>query len=350
MACYWAREASFKNAGVGMPITGTATHQPFNPIEGDISIPIPMYKQQLHYTTDDLDPDPNLTHDTEYERGEGSWPNGDGEIWRDPMLMLALVFPNKTISGTWAGGASTYGKITANFTALTYEDTVMIQYTLKDLGGTVVEERTLLGVKCNKFRIGFKKGDVLRAWYDLIVAQELNNSRAYSASSSYDDGVWADWAKSTYYLASDCKIYWDDSFAAELADLQIEEAYFDISTPQNYEVEASSLVPFLRYNGNREYTAEISGIVTGDTELDELRAAYSSKTKKNLRMQWDTTASEGKFIDIDDAYIEGMSETLIPGAGNVYKVTLTFRGYTCDFEGNYENLADPTTGTRVNGA
>jgi len=347
---YWAREASFKNAGVGMPITATATHQPLNPIEGEAVIPTPIYEQEQHYTTGSLEPDSSLTHDSKYGPGEGSFPNGDGFIYRDPMFMLAILFPNKAITGTWAGGAASYGKIVGNFTLLTYEDTVMIQYLTKDLGGTVVETRTVLGVKCNKFRIGFKEGGVLRTWYDLIAAQELDNTRAYSAVAAFDDGRWADWAKSTFYPTTAVKIFWDDSFAAELADIQITEAYFDIHTPQDYKTEKSSLVPFVRANSNREYTAEITGWVTGDTELDELRVAYASKTKKNLRMQWDENTSEEKFIDIDDAYIESMTETLVPAAGNAWKVTLTFRGYTCDYEGNFENLTDPSTGTRVNGA
>lgn len=348
---YWARESAFKNAGVGMPVTGTATHQPLNPAEGDINLIMPTYEQQLHNTTESLDPDSNLTHDKNYGPGEGSFPNGDGFIYRDPMFMCATVFPNKAITGTWAGGAGTYGKITADFTALTYEDTVMMQYLTKTLAGVTVESRTILGIKAAKFRIGFAAGDFLRTWYDLISAQELDNTQAYSASASYDDGRWADWAKSTYYPATDCKIYWDDSFASELADIKISEAYFDIMIPQNYGlVESSSLVPFARNNQNREYTAEIIGWITGDTELDEFRAAYPSKTKKNLRMIWDSTASEKKFMDIDDAFVESIEATQIKAAGDAWKVTMNFRGYTCDYEGNFNNLADPTTGTRVNGS
>lgn len=347
---YWARESAFGNGGSGMPATATATHQTFNPAEGDINIPIPYYEQEQHYTTESNDPNANYTHDSKYTPGEGTHPNGEGEIWHDPMFMLATVFPNKTVSGTWAGGAATYGKIVANFSALTYEDTVMIQYLTKDLAGNTIESKSVLGVKATHFRIGFKKGGLLRAWYDLISAQSLDNTRAFTTNASYDDGRWADWALSTYYLATACKIYWDDSFAAELSDIKIEEAYFDIDIPQDYLTESSTLVPFARNNKQRMFTAEITGIVIGNTEIAEYRAAYTSKTKKNLRLQWDTTASEEKFIDIDDAFIEKMTETPLKNAGEAWRVTLTFKGHSCDFEGNYENLPDPTTGTRVNGA
>lgn len=338
---FWAVEASFKNAGAGMPVTGTAVHQPFNPIEGGIDLPLPFYQQEVVYTQESLNMDVNLTYDKSYEPAAGLFPNDKGCIVHDPMPMLAFMFPNKVLSGTWGGGAGTYGKIIADFTVLTYEDTVMIQYKTIDSASNVVEEKTLLGVKSTEYRLGFKKGDVLREKFQLIVAQELDNTRAFSASASFDNGKWADWAKSTVYPASDCKLFWDDSFAAELVDFNVEEAEFIIRTPQEYLTDKSSLIPFARINGKREYLAQVKGYIMGDTELDEYRAAYSAKTKKNLRLQWDSTTNETKFMDIDDAHIVGIGATRVPAADEVWRTTLQFRGISCDFEGNYNNLADP---------
>ena len=48
---YWALENGFKNGGVAMPVTGTATHQPFNPMEGDISLPYPSYEEEMKSRT-----------------------------------------------------------------------------------------------------------------------------------------------------------------------------------------------------------------------------------------------------------------------------------------------------------
>lgn len=339
---YWAIESAFLNSGAGMPVTGTATHQPLNPAEGKINLPVGKYKTTEVHTQDSLDPNENLSYASEFEDGKGLFPNDKGEIWHDPFFMLALIFTHKTVTGSWSGGAGTYGKITGDFTDDDDKDSAMIQYKIVDADDTVVEEKTINGVKCEQFEIGFKKGDVLRAKYSLITANEQDNTRAYSADGDFDDGKWADWAKSTYYHASDCRIYWDDSYVAQLTDTPVLEASFVIKTPQNFLKTSDSLKSQYEHLGNREYSAIIKGYVFGDTEMDEFRLAYSSKTKKNLRLQWDTTASETKFLDLQNAYIEMMSETAIPGANEAYEVTFTFKAFGADFEGNYNNLPDPS--------
>jgi len=342
---FWAIESSFKNGGSGMPDSATATHQPFNPIEGGVELPLPFYEQEVVYTQESLEMDINLSYDKSYNPATGQFPNSKGMIYHDPFLMLALVFTHKSKSGSWSGGAGTYGTLTGDFTDNDDEDTVMIQYKTADLAGTTVEEKTLLGVKSTEFRIGFKKGDCLRTRYSLIVAQELDNTRAFTANSDFDNGKWADWAKSTIYPAQDCKLYWDDSHAAELTDFKVEEAEFIIRTPQEYLTEKGSLVPFVRYNGKREFLAQVKGYIYGDAELDEYRAAYSSKTKKDLRLQWDTTSNEEKYITISNAHIVGIGATMIPAANEVWETTLQFRGTTAAYSGSFENLPDP--GSRI---
>jgi len=344
---FWAIEASFLNGSAGMPITGTATHQPFNPAEGKILVPVPTYNQEIPFLQNSLDPNINFIHDVEYAPGKGLIPNGKGFIFHDPQLMLALGFTHKEKSGTWGGGAGTYGKLIGNFSDNDDEDTVMIQYKKLDKDGTVVEELTALGIKSEEFRIGFKAGGVLRTKYAIIVGDAITNTRAFSASSNFDDGKWADWAKSTYYPASSCKVYWDDSYAAEFSDLKIEECWFVIKTPQKYLATSDSLKVQYRHNDHREYYAEITALILGDTELDEYRAAFTSKTKKNLRLQWDTTANEEKFLDIDDAHIESMEVDEIPAANEAYRITVKLRGISADYEGNFNNLTDPTTDNRV---
>lgn len=461
---YWATEASFGNAGVGMPITATATHQPFNPIEGTINLPVPYYEQELIYLQNDLDPDADFIYDSEYIDAKGQFPNSNGMIYHDPFLMLELMFTRKTATGTWGGGAmkaevstivagapgtiddgdyitiqgidaantttdyyiwfdkagdesgdpevadhteilvdisgasdvqdvsdaiaaaitalanfgavngatttttitNAYkgnvtdiadvdsgltvattvqgisgGKLTGDFVTNAHESTVMFQYKTVDKDTTTIEDKSILGIKSEEFRIGFKNKGLLRTWYNLITMNETDNSRDYSAVAAFDDGKWAEWAKSTFYRASDCKIYWDDSFVAELTDIKIEDCFFIIKTPQAYLKTGDSLKAQYRHNKHRAYQAEITGLVLGDTELDEFRAAYASKTKKNLRLSWDQTANEYKFLDIDDAFIRGMKESKITGAAEVYKVTLYFEGISSDFEGTYNNLTDP---------
>lgn len=338
---FWAIENNFKNGGSGMPVTGTATHQPFNPIEGDITLPYPTYEEEMVYTTNSLDPDANLSHTVKMTPGSAAF-NDKGQIYHDPMELVAFVYTHKAVSGTWSGGAATYGKITGDFTDYDDVDTIMIQYKLIDDNLNTQFSETLNGVICTEFKIGFDKNDVLRTKTTLMTAYVQANTRAYSADGNFDDGQWADWAKSTYYPASGCRVYWDDSFAAEFTDIDVYSAWFIIGVPKEMKNEGSSLVPFLVQHKNREFTAEVTGNVKGDTELDELYALMSAKTKKNLRLQWDITANEEKFIDIDDAFIKAISERKIPSAANNYEATLTLKGFSCDFEGNYENLTDPS--------
>jgi len=328
-------------------VTGTTTHQPFNPIEGKINIPTPIYEEQQVYTQDSLDPNQNLTYNTQLVDGEGGFPGDKGMIYHDPFLMLALVFTHKTATGTWAGGAATYGQLTGDFTDVDDEDTIMLQTKTVDAAGTVIEEKTYLGVKATEFSIGFKKGDWLRTEYSLMCADELDNTRSFTADANFDDGKWADWAKSTGYHATACKVFWDAAHAAELVDIKIEEATFTIKTPQNYLKTSDSLKSQYEHKGNREYTAVIKGYVFGDTELDEFRLAYDAKTKKDLRLQWDETASEEKFIDFQNAYIQKVESIVIPAASEAYNVTLTFKAFGADYEGNFENLTNPTTSSRV---
>ena len=108
-------------------------------------------------------------------------------------------------------------------------------------------------------------------------------------------------------------------------------------------MEGASLVPFEVHHEHREFTAEITGSVKGDTELDELDSILSSKIKKDLRLQWDLTANETKFIDISNAFVDNINARKIPSAAEKYEATLTLRGTTADFEGNYNNLTDPDT-------
>lgn len=343
---YWATENTFKYGEAGMPVTGTRVHQPFNPIEGKIKLPFEIPTQELIYTTDSLDPNANLSYSNERPPGEALFPNDKGMIYHDPFLMLALVFTNKTVSGSWSGGAGTYGQIKGDFVNDDDKDTVMIQYKKVDDDAVAQFEKTLHGVLSQEFRIGFEKGGVLRTKYNLKSAKVVDNSQAYSASGNFDDGRWADWAKSTFYLAANCKVYWDDSYAAELTDIDVYSCWFIITTPIIMQVESASLTPFAYHRGNRSYSIEITGNVKGDTELDELEEILSNKTKKNMRLQWDTTASEEKFIDIDDAFLDSIDGREIPAASENYEKTLTFKGFSCDFEGNYNNLPDPSA--RIN--
>ena len=343
---YWGIENSnliplFLNGG--NPFQNSDLNQSFNPIEGAISLPYPLFEQEMVYTSESLEPNIDLSYSKVLKPGEAAFPNDKGLIYHDPMLMCGLVFTKKVVSGTWGGGAGTYGKITGSFLSNSHVDTAMFQYKKVDAAAATQFEKTLNGVVADEFRIGFDKGGVLRTKYAIKVAKQTNNSRAYSAVAAFDDGRWADWAKSTFYPATAIKVFWDNSHAAEFTDIDVYNAWLIFKIPKKYNVESASLVPFEVHSENREFTAEITGNVKGDTELDELDSILGSKTKKDLRMQWDSTASELKFIDISNAFVDNIDARKIPSAAEKYEVTLTLRGTTADYEGNFNNLTDPDT-------
>lgn len=340
---YWALENGFLNGGSPMPASNGIKHQPWNPPEGRINLIYPSYLVELVYTSGDLKPNANLSYTSELRPGDGLLPNERGYIYHDPMAMLALVFPHKEISGSWAGGAGTYGQIIGNFSDYDDIDTIMSQYALYDDQGAVVEEKTFNGIIANEFRIGFDKGKHLREKYSILSAFEQNNTRAYSADANFDDGKWADWARSTYYHATECKVFWDNAHAAQFADINVFNCWFIIRIPKEYNVESASLTPFTFNQDNMRFTAEIYGNIKGDTELDELFQLLSAKTKKDLRLQWDETASEEKHLTIDNAYISSISEKFIPAGKEKYEATLTLEGFDLAYEGNFENLPDPST-------
>jgi len=339
---YWALESGYLNLSGGTPdpMDGSDVHQAFNPCHGDITIPRPKYETQLEYHSKSLDPDPNLSFTKDLVPGTGIFPGEAGMTYRDPFL-LACVFDHKTVTGTWAGGAATYGKITGDFSAVDDRSSIMIQCGITD--GTTPINRCYNGVVITAYILGYKKNEVLKESIEISVGYFTVNTQAFVPNASFDDGQWADWAKSTVYHATDMVVYWDEAHTTELAGLAIEECQFKISTPRAVEADSSSLMHQHEWGKKRTFEATITGILTGNTEYLEVEKLFASKTKKDLRMQWDSTSSETKWLQIDDAWIEDLGAETIPHLENARRVTLMFKGESAQFEGNYENLADPTT-------
>lgn len=338
---YWALENGYGNVWAGMD--GADIHQGFNPIQGDMEIPKPKYEQEMVTTSESLDYNVDLSYDKDLLPGKGPFPGGDGMIYRDPFLMQT-AFTHKTVSGTWAGGAATYGKVTGDFSALDDLSSIMIQCGNTD--GTTPINRCYNGILTTAYLLGFKKGGLLRESVELSVADFSDNTQAFVTDANFDNGRWSLWALKSAavkkYPATACKIYWDNSHIAELAGLKIENCQFKISMPKEVESDYSTLRHEWEWNKNRAHEATISGILYGDTEFEEAEAAFSAKTKKDLRFSWDQTALEQKWLQIDDAWIQGRSIHKIPSRENAVKLEFTFKGKTSRYEGNFENITDPT--------
>lgn len=339
---YWALENGYGNLWAGMD--GADIHQAFNPIQGDIEIPKPKFEEELVTLSNSLDYNENLSYDKDKAPGKGQFPGGEGLIYRDPFLAM-VPFTHKTVTGTWAGGAATYGKITGDFTAIDDRSSIMIQAGSSD--GSTPINRCYNGVLLTGYQIGFKKGDVLREIPEFSIADFQPNTQAFITDANFDDGYWSLWAlkgaTQKYYHAQDCKIYWDDSHIAELTDFKIENCRFKISIPKDQESDHSSLVHTWQWDKNRMHEAVIDGILYGTTEYLEAEKTFLTKTKKDLRFSWDQTTNEQKWIQIDSAWITGLATQKLPAKENALRLEFTFKGQTSQFEANYENLPDPTT-------
>lgn len=340
---YFALENGFGNSWAGMPVTGTATHQAFNPCHGDIEVPKPKYETQVEYTTDSLDPDPDLSYTKDLVPGNGAFPGGEGMTFRDPMLLCCL-FTHKTVTGTWSGGAATYGQITGDFSDNDDRSSIMIQAGITD--GTSPINRTYNGCVLTSYQLGWKKGGVLKELPELGIVFFQSNTQAFTSDSNFDDGRWSLWAlkgaTEKVYHATGMKLYWDEAHAAELAGLAIEECQMRIGIPKAMEMDSSSLTHQHDWDKKRTYECTVRGIMIGDTEYLEVEKQFHNKTKKDLRMSWDQTTNEEKWLQIDDAWIEDMTSERYPHIENARILELTFKGITARFEGNYENLPDPS--------
>lgn len=339
---YWALETGFLNltATVPVPIDAADIHQAFNPCHGDIEIPKPVNKDKIEYTSDSVLPNHAVSYTEEITPGRGRFPNGNGMDYRDPFLK-ECIFTHKTATGTWDGGAATYGKLTGDFSAFDDISSIMLQYGMTD--GITPINRCLNGVFLSEYALGFKAGAVLKEFARLESAFVSPNTQAFVPAASFDDGQWADWAKATVYHATDCKVFWDDAHAAEFAGLKIQEFEMKILAPRSLEKIGKNLYYTEEWYNNLKFEATVKGILTGDTEFLELEKLFSAKAKKDLRLQWDSTANELKWLQFDDAFIRQSDSYSIPARANARKINLTLEGGSAQFEGNYEDLVDPST-------
>jgi len=343
---YWALETGFLNlsGGVPDPMDGSDVHQAFNPCQGDIEVPRPKLETKVEYTSVSLDPDPDLSFTKDEVPGQGAFPGGEGMIYHNPFLQCC-AFTHKTVTGTWSGGASTYGQITGDFSDNDDRSSIMIQTGMTD--GSSPINRCYNGVLIASYQLGFKKGDVLREMVDLVITTFASNTQAFIPNANFDNGYWSLWAlkneSKKVYHATDCKLYWDEAHTAELAGLAIEECRMKITTPHASEADSSQLYHEHEWDRNRTFECTVSGIMTTDTEYLEVEKLFTNKVKKDLRLSWDQTANELKWMQIDDAWIEDFGAEKITSIENARRLELRFLGESANWEGNYENLPDPST-------
>lgn len=339
---YWALETGYLNlsAGVPDPIDGSDVHQAFNPCHKDVEIPKPMNKDKIEYTSESVLPNFAVSYTEETTPGSGMFPNGDGMDYRDPFLGLC-VFPHKETSGTWAGGAATYGTIIADFTDFDDVSSIMMQYGLTD--GTTPINRCLNGIRLVEYALGFVSGGVLKEKPTLQVADSSPNTQAFVPAAGFDDGQWANWAQPNIYPANAVSVYWDDAHAAEFAGLEIQECWMLLKTPYLLEKVAKNLYYSEDWMNNVIFEAQIKGIMTGNAEYLEIEKAFNSKLQKDLRMIWDETASEEKYLQFPNAVINKLDSEIVPSRSNIRKINLTILGDNAQYSGSFENLADPTT-------
>lgn len=343
---YYALETGFLNlsAGVPQPIDGADIHMALNPCHGDIDIPKPIKETHIETTSDKLEPDPDLSYTKDWTPGSGAFPGGDGMTYRDPIFMQS-IFTHKEITGTWSGGAATYGKIVGNFSDDDDRSSIMIQTGITD--GVSPVNRCYNGVILTSYQIGFKKLGVLKEMAEIAVAYYDANTQAFVPTGTFDDGRWSLWAlkgaTKKLYHSTDCKLYWDESHAAELAGLALEDCHFKISTPHDLEADSSKLHHQHEWDKKRAFEATVTGIMTGKTEFEEAEKLFLAKAKKDLRLQWDATANEAKWIQLDNAWVESHGAEKLPHTENARRLELHFKAINANYEGNFENLPDPST-------
>lgn len=342
---YWGIE--------GTPLAGDPSadqHQAFNPME-EVPEYRAKYNNEVIRTFDSLEP--KIVYSNELVPQEVTFET----VFRDPFMLLTF-FTHKTVSGTWSGGAATYGVLTGDFTLVDDVDTIFVQGYLKDQESTNHLERLGKGGLPMRYEQFVEPGKLLkeRATYNFL--DIATNSQAMSLNNNFHDqawgsgvGGWANWDNSGLLKAgtptgnrsvANCVLHWNDVVIDGLDivsyTLTMDLAYETLQI-------ASSLKHTKYWRGIRDFTLVIDGKFNNLGELEEAEKTYANKTTNTLKFYYDNTANENKYLQFTNFYVDLHDGPIIPASGAAADASITMKGgagTVGSFSGTYENLPDPS--------
>lgn len=338
---FWALEFStgWGFGGVGMPVTGTAVHQPFNPAK---SLPYPNdlhFSEEKIFLYNNID-SPGIIYSMNLETMELTMEM----FFKDPQLMLTL-FNNKTITGAATWGDSNTGTITGDFTVVTYKSSIMYQLHIDNAGAPGEDiDKTFLGGEITKYKVSYQVGKLLKENLTIKFMNSVDGARAFSADADFDDGAYSDWDDDAPFHAINCSVEWGGSAIAGIA---METASYEMNLKKEQKHLANSRVAGLNYEGMREVSCIVEGYLTTEDQIDQINALHSAKTKQTLEFIYnDAGGAEERKWQFTNGFISAVKIDGIPEAGKPVKVKLTISqgvGSVASYSGKWLSHVDPYT-------
>lgn len=94
----------------------------------------------------------------------------------------------------------------------------------------------------------------------------------------------------------------------------------------------------------RDFSFEVTGILTNLTYLTQIESLYSAKTLATLRIYYDAAVGEEKYLQFTNGYISALDVIDIPAAGEAVELSMTVIGgedTAVSFSGKYLDQPDP---------
>ncbi len=339
---YWALEfgVGWGYGGNGMPITATAVHQAFNPSR---SLP---YPNDLKYTEDRIFvynsiSAPGIVYSMNLETMEL-----DIETYFKDLFLMITMFPLKTVSAAAAWGAGNTGTIAGNFTANTYKDSIMYQFHGDNPGDNLQDiDRTFLGGEITKYKISYETGKLLMENLTIKFMNFVDQTRAFTSDSDFDDGAYADWDDGAPFHATNCSVEWGGTAILGIA---IEKASLESVLKKEQKHVAKDRVAGINWDGLRETVCVVEGYLTEKTQLLQIEKLHANKTKQTLEFIYnDAGGTEERKWQFTFGYIsDHQIEVGIPSEGNPVKVKITISqgvGSAFTYAGIFMDHVDPYT-------
>lgn len=317
---------------------------PLNPMR-EMSAPKPKNVDVVERTFDSLVP--KIIFTGEKAPGEGPLPMS----FRDPWVLL-MFFTNKTVGGVWGTGT---GTITADFTVLTDQDTVWLQYQLEDQAASNDINKLLKNGRPMKYSWVVEPGKLLEEIPEFKFLDFATNIQAPSISNDFHDqsfgsgvGGWGDWDDSGLNgtgkrSPTNMVLHWG---GAVLTALKITSMRLEFTVGTETIQTTDSLGHTVAYLAVRDFQLTLGGVINDLTAITEYEKVYSDRTKQTLILYYDKTVGEEKYLQFTNAYISPESEIAsIPESGKVAETTLIIKGgevTAASFSGKFVDRPDPS--------
>ena len=324
---YWGIEGT---ALAGDP--SADQNAPFNPML-EFSPPKPIYGEVVERTFDSREP--KLIYTNERSPGAGSITS----FFRDPFLLLTC-FTHKTMTGDWS---TTDGVLTGDFTDDDDVDTLFIQYRVADQTGASHLDRLIKGVRPVRYEWSIEQGGLMKETVGLQGLKVATNTQAMTCSNDFHDqawgsgvGGWANWSNAGCISASDIVFHWN---GATVDGLKIKSMTVALDLAKPTDRTYDSLDHNVYWDGIRDFTVTLTGLLNNLGELEEFEKTYANKTKNTLIFYYDNPASYEKYLQITTGYVRVHDVVGIPVSGNAVEVSCTFaggEGATASYSGTFD--------------